>query len=140
MRVFKFRAWDKKKNRMIYDVIIGKDFFATCWDKDYVYGDITAISQNNWEKRYVIMQFTGLRDKNGREIFEGDIVNINEEVVAVVRWDEFNACFFPDIRWKKEKGVIYDIRIHRADEEWEVVGNIFENPDLLKKRILDRRR
>lgn len=78
-------------------------------------------------------QFTGLTDKNGRKIFEGDIVftehgSINEEDGnAVIEWDEDTARFV--IKWD---GLICDFD-NFYGHDLEVIGNIYDNPELLEE-------
>lgn len=73
-----------------------------------------------------IMQFTGLLDKNGAEIYEGDIIrhdeaNMNMQVVFE------NGCF----NWADENGKSYNA-LHVGVGSWTVIGNIYENPELLE--------
>lgn len=89
-------------------------------------------------------QFTGLRDKNGKEIYDGDIVNMHYffenhnretlgafedemEVVGVVRIDEMSV--YTDCKKRRFDWVNY---LEEPTEELEVIGNIYENGDLLK--------
>ena len=93
--------------------------------------DIKFDNTNPW-----IMQFTGLKDKNGKEIYEGDILqNDQEESIVSVRWDETGA------NWQfTEHNIFMDDGVGRGNwnlnmgfaKQCEVIGNIYENPELLK--------
>ena len=76
------------------------------------------------------MQFTGLTDKNGKEIYEGDILKDSWECVHEVYYSE-------DAQWsthlhKHPKHIFPARYLHCAYMQWEVIGNIYENPELLK--------
>lgn len=82
-----------------------------------------------------IMQFTGLLDKNGKEIFEGDIVkfrdidnSLPEEILPVI-WDE-KACGFVCRDSQHSKGI--DMASSYDTISGEIIGNVYENPELLK--------
>ena len=76
-----------------------------------------------------LMQYTGLKDKNGKEIYEGDIVRLfehtNFDCFAEVIWNEANAKF------SKTNSPTSDIF---GGDEIEVIGNIYENPELLEEK------
>ena len=82
----------------------------------------------------VLMQYTGVKDKNGKEIYEGDIVEIEEYGTGKVVFDEGMFQYHPLIgKWEIEPGIsclaIYPVTTAQV----EVLGNIYENPELLTK-------
>lgn len=113
--MIKFRAWYKDEKIMIEDILLGEDHFkATSPIDDEVY-------TCDLEHADAIMQYTGLTDKNGKEIWEGDVVKASSYTGEVV----YVPCSFY-IRDKLGLWVI-------SSQVMEVIGNIFENPELLKQ-------
>ena len=113
-RVIKFRAWDKKEKVMREVVQLSIDFARS-----------NVLQNDEWEigtadPNIDLMQFTGLLDKNGKEIYEGDIIKGKEMGVCIVFWDKKRARFWITAGW----GDLTD--------RCEVIGNIYENPELLK--------
>ncbi len=139
----KFRAWDKENDRMIYPSTEG-----VCFELDDDGINILDVSGDYPEDHTfpaidsVLMQSTGLKDKNGVEIFEADVVKVsdggNEEdsYISVVKnyADEGYPAF--DIEapssWYYESNVLSTITCGEY-ETIEVIGNIYENPELLEK-------
>lgn len=126
-REIKFRAWVSEEG-----VMVDNDYL-----KDNSYEDILEF----FGKEGLLMQFTGLHDKNGKELYEGDIVSFSifdhngsdTQYKGVVRWK--NAMF--EI-WHDTKSEYYGSDggfvlawAHSQDDEFEVIGNIYENPELL---------
>jgi uncharacterized phage protein (TIGR01671 family) len=72
-----------------------------------------------------LMQYTGLKDKNGKEIYEGDVVVCQHFNASEVKYDNIYAQFMA------EDISFYDAEMTYEDIEWEVIGNIYENPELL---------
>lgn len=92
-----------------------------------------------------VMQFTGLKDKNGKEIYEGDILNINgiftaktiigiPFIKAIVEFD--NGSFMANIRENEIDRNVYLWLVNHGDyNQAEVIGNIYENPELIFKYL-----
>jgi hypothetical protein len=127
-REIKFRAWDTRQKTMLRDVSTGT---VRVWS-----GGVEALAED-----CKFMQYTGLKDKNGKEIYEGDIVKIHNYTnkfkrgvpdfdwrVFEVEWNQTNYAFnnaviyCPFSRYNRETLEDYDI---------EIIGNIYENPELL---------
>lgn len=156
MREIKFRAWLKNKKEMIYP-LLGMRFLEDV-DTGGVYSiqffkdredqatrlDEESISRDD-EKKFELMQFTGLKDKNGKEIYEGDIFTEGQErmdsfgtINFVVVWHEkfgqwgFNQPNNPDKELRGIQPFYYNGSFYDS-KRFEVIGNIYENPKLLKK-------
>jgi uncharacterized phage protein (TIGR01671 family) len=81
-----------------------------------------------------LMQYTGLHDKNGREIYEGDIIVAHPKMkyeipkIGVVQYGDYRPMF----QYKLVDGEEYSIWNNDVNRTYEVIGNIFENPELLE--------
>jgi uncharacterized phage protein (TIGR01671 family) len=133
-REIKFRAWDKDRKMMAYeieqeyDTIAGIVFQGT----EIEPGESSFASYLD-DDAYVVMQYTGLKDKNGKGIYEGDITN-----EGVVEWCD---CLAYDGRGAKHSGFYFkdkyageygELNYHKGFyEDIEVIGNVHENPELL---------
>lgn len=138
----KFRAWDKENDRMIYPSTEG-----VCFEVDDDGINILDVSGDYPEDHTfpaidsVLMQSTGLKDKNGVEVFQGDIVKVTDEdeeysyISVVKNYAEEGYPAF-DIEapssWYYESNVLSTI-MGGDYETIEVIGNIYENPELLEQ-------
>ncbi len=122
MREIKFRAWDKSYEEMIYSAERTYDYGCNAEGSSYHEHFGYLLDDEDCE----VMQYTGLKDKNGKEIYEEDIIyNSTEEENFVVEWFEEGARYvFSGI------SVIMDFD-NCYEYELEVIGNIYENPELL---------
>jgi len=90
--------------------------------------------QNHQSPNY---QYTGLKDKNDKEIYEGDVVSyilFSVILIGVVGWDDFNLCFAINPNSNDDR---YHPMISTFKNNIEVIGNIYENPDLLRENAHD---
>ena len=102
MREIKFRAWNKIEKMMEYDPYIGCSEERVYINKNVFNSDL-----------YVYMQYVGTKDKNGKYIYEGDIIDSeNPHVCGIVEYEEF--CY-----WERE--------LYLTGNELTVIGNIYEN-------------
>lgn len=120
MSRFKFRAWDKRNKKILTPVYLTVANMVVD-EEDLMVGYLGIDCE--------LMQFTGLKDKNGREIYEGDIYQNKNGGKDVVEWYErIQNC-----------GCCSDINAFGYDfddddpDNITVIGNIYENPELLKK-------
>lgn len=127
MRTIKFRAWDTAERKMHHEISL---MFAN---------DLNGVFEGLNECGCIVMQYTGLEDKNGVEIYEGDIIFWKDlsdlsdgtlEDAVMVFWDDEH------LRWSVETlgnvkayEELYD---YSDSEEIEVIGNIYENKELLE--------
>lgn len=136
-REIKFRAWDKVHECYLYDVQDAYDTLSGCVkyedgeNADYDEDCFAGFLDN---EQYIVEQYTGLHDKNGREIYEGDIIATHPKSryeapkSGVVQFG--GSC--PSFRYKTEDGKEYDIWSSNAYRTYEVIGNIFEDPELME--------
>lgn len=132
MRDLKFRAWDKLNKRMIYDYFwISSD--GNLWRDQDPHGlDMSGRKKIGPTDKLNVMQHTGLKDKNGKDIYEGDLIRFAEKYLYVVRFEDAKFVgYHANNDWGKW-GDIYKL----ADSEFDkygyyVIGNIYENPDLI---------
>ena len=132
MREIKFRGWDEKNKEMVDNInLLFSNHLNECFEEYEECG-------------LKIMQYTGLKDKNGQEICEGDILYISQMGVisnSFEAHDEnrkvlfYEGSFCIENYAKSENLDIenhYGIGLYHTPDELEVIGNIYENPELLE--------
>lgn len=157
-REIKFRAWDNDYKKMVQSIVCETFELGISFE-----GVVIGFSQENSTKdkpaevgifpaRFTPMQFTGLKDKNGKEIYEGDLIT---ESVNSCKWiyeirscEEFGINLFKVLRYRNfdtdENGdhIYGDFWMDTVYSQLRegkysiVIGNIYENPELLKQDTL----
>jgi uncharacterized phage protein (TIGR01671 family) len=146
MREIRFRAWDKEAKIMVYNIQNAYDTINNSlkgfrngkeiedFDEYMLTDTCSSFGEYLDSEYYEIMQYTGLKDKNGKEIYEGDICrwysvindnDIEEEHILPIEHN-FGAYTFnsmPICEWINERGNL----------NFEIIGNIYENPELIKE-------
>jgi hypothetical protein len=124
MREIKFRCWDHQNNRWAKDSDVRESIGLVFGVNDY-FINIAGERMARWS----FVQYTGLKDKNGKEIYEGDI----SQDGGVVIWNNDDASFCWEYKGK-------EVLPMEDEDRWcEVVGNIYDSPELLPKDSNDER-
>lgn len=126
MREIKFRAWDKTNKLMLevlwFDLRPGKQVKMQTFGKPQE-------QWSNFSDMVELMQFTGLLDKNGKEIYEGDIVHYFVMTAVGKRFE-----YTEEVKWDEKLGGFANSYYISIGEDREVIGNIYENPELISNQ------
>lgn len=149
MKKYKFRAWDKARKKMFILESMGflqqsNDLTLAFSDREYSYIDdyFHRTDQQNFE----IMQYTGLKDKNGVEIYENDYCKAKVAQFGAGTYPtDYSELPIPDflhieglITFSNQQFRIGDYSLLIKSEEIEVVGNIYENKELVEELRVKR--
>lgn len=130
MREIKFRAWDKDKLEMILPTDTDS---MNYWD--WVTGTSVEIVNNQLRSNlYNWMQYTGLKDKNGVEIYEGDVIKKGKHIMKIIFWEYYADDSYYYCEWAFVTDEELNNNIDVDDSIVEVIWNIYENPELLKDK------
>jgi len=127
MNNLRFRAWHPDNKEMVNDIHIATEYD---WS---VFSDGDAMAERERYDKWIIMQSTGLSDKNGKEIFCGDGIRVyieNTALDGVVEDDEENARFIINVNGNK----IGFQNVNHFSSKTEIIGDIYTTPELLTKQ------
>ena len=138
MRELKFRAWDRWLNKMVYQ----HDMNVPLENKEYLFSlneeGVELMQYDEDYSAYItrdanIMQYTGIKDCNGKEIYEDDIVKVKERIagedfIGKVIYDKTEGCYWI---MQGDKNNCFKTTFNFETYEHYVIGNIYENPELL---------
>ena len=144
-REIKFRAWDKDRKCFLPCIAGNTDKNDDNWICPLTYCEVNGVKDWYHNDTCEVMQYTGLKDKNNVEIFEGDIVRYQfdnddcpfpnkhtEKIIGKVFYSEWRASFSVTAGRKCSKSMNSDLFTYvRNGNRVEVIGNIYETPELI---------
>ena len=142
MREIKFRAWDNAEKKWLlgYEYpnlggfsMFGETMLFNEWSS--IINRFILQQKDRKPKDLILMQYTGLKDKNGKEIYEGDIVKASYEIMVHHESDTWGSGEFKNhkgiVRFTNGSFWIEDQCLIGGMDTVEIIGNIYENPELL---------
>jgi len=128
MREIKFRFWNNDTNQMWSSQdLVDNEYYLLADMRIHISFDL---GENGTDcEEFTIMQYTGLKDKNGKEIYEGDVVGMGDPLIVTFGLNGENEGWHVS---RARDG--YQYSMHAFTTPWLVRGNIHENPELLKQQ------
>ena len=127
MREIKFRFWDKSRKKFTDYGAIHID--GNLMARSATFGGLYDFADEEMEESIIIQQYTGLKDRNGVEIYEGDVIT-QDGYTQHVQWSDMGAWW----------ALVNIPNVHSGNhlsaldfDECEVIGNIYKNPELLER-------
>lgn len=136
MREIKFRAWNTKLRKMFFPEEMAQDQMCLLPTGYFInVHPIAKLSTIDYDYVMIPLQFTGLHDRLGKEIWEGDIVKFTShakyDLIGEVKWFDDVSSFM--IEYKFSSTVTDWQEFGLPIKKIEIIGNVWENPELLKK-------
>lgn len=133
-REIKFRVWDEVNKEFIPN-----NFYEICLQSgSHSFGRMLNVWKNYQQGEYFyepnqkLNQFTGLKDKNGKEIYEGDIIQYRQHYFNICPEKQMSYPLKTKmVKWRADRWNVFET--NAGESEIEIIGNIFENPELLEK-------
>ena len=125
-REIKFRGWNDKHNKWLYGYYANSQGFSIIIEENYEERTLEDVLVN----KKTVDQYTGLKDKNGKEIYEGDIVIIGEKLKAKVVF--YDGAFRMQDEFAPTTIDTVDMGCMMREYGVRIIGNVFSNPELLK--------
>ena len=129
----KFRAWDSVEKKFVEHFFITDNGLICNMEKPT--SDCKLLIPIE-KSELILMQSTGLKDKNDKEIFEGDVLacKTDDEVINLnIFWDEEHALFMLESKKYNEQELLAEL-VENNTYPFEIIGNIYENPELLEDK------
>ena len=127
-REIKFRVWDK-----LVKCWMSEDMIALTGENVLidVFGINKGLNEQYKNGEIIVSQFTGLQDKNGRDIYEGDVIKYPDVVSEIFFRDGAFCCYIDKNNTRKS---YLELGQNSFRYDFEIIGNIFENPELVENK------